>query len=186
MNSSKSVLLALVLSGWAAGASAADATPVDPSTVVVPDLTLAAGFNDADAFDSYFYFHKPGVRYADALADLTECTGYSASLAPMAPVPPFAPIGIDIAPPGHLQIYLNAFVMYGLVGVAILSIVQDNMASGNARGNLRLCMSYKGYQRYGLTRALWKVVNAGPDGVVTARLALIASGPAPTAEALEP
>jgi hypothetical protein len=50
----------------------------------------------------------------------------------------------------------------------------------------RRCLAYKGYHRYGTTRAIYKQIVSGTDAEKLARKAVIASGPPPQAEALGP
>jgi hypothetical protein len=80
--------------------------------------------------------------------------------------------------------YSNAFAMYGLIGMGIAAIFISEAEDGNARATVRKCMTYKHYDRYGLSRTLFKKIEEGTDAQRLGRWALLASGPAPQAEAL--
>jgi hypothetical protein len=73
---------------------------------------------------------------------------------------------------------------YGLVGLAIAALIADSVQEELVNLAARKCMAYKGYHRYGITRAIYKQLDSGTDGEKLARKARIASGPAPQAEAL--
>jgi hypothetical protein len=52
--------------------------------------------------------------------------------------------------------------------------------------NLRRCMQFHGYARYGTSRTIWSKLGQGGDVARESRLAQIASGPTPNSEVLAP
>jgi hypothetical protein len=113
----------------------------------MPKLAFSATPEDQASFDKYYYFHRVGVTYGDAYRDIVECDGYARGLA--------SGIGY-VEPP-----YPYAGTMAGAVGGAIGSAMAM-MIFGSAekrrlrRVNMRQCMHFKGYQRYGLKKDLWE------------------------------
>jgi len=179
------VLLAtcmLPIWSWQAAAEETAAPPV------IPDLSFKPTERDVWRYSDYFYFHKDGVAYEKALADLKECSSYSRAITPMGAPPDFVPLGGAPDPNAKSEFnqraYASSFVMYGLVGVALAAIVLDS--SSTERSNDRRCMGYLGYQRYGLSKAIWSKLTKGSDEENLEVFALIASGPHPTAESLKP
>lgn len=161
--------------------------PVDPATVTVPDLSFIATPRDERSYNEYFLFYKPGATTAAALADIQECRAFSQGLQPMAKLLHFVPVGGEAYEADNRAAYQNAQVMYGLTGVLILGFVMDGLASDNEHGNTRRCMGFKGYQRYGTSRAISKQISKDGDGAMIARLALVASAAqAPPGKVLEP
>jgi len=120
---------------------------------------------------SYFYFHKPGVSYEKAFADLDQCRQYGQASQIALLVPTFVPMG-------------NALVkgpmiptdVYPGPGLLVLYMMQETQED-NERATMRRCMAYKNYGRYGISRAIWKQIDTGTDAEKLARQALIASGP---------
>jgi hypothetical protein len=51
---------------------------------------------------------------------------------------------------------------------------------------MRRCMTFKRYNRYGTTKAIWQQIEAGTVADKLARRALIASGPQPASEVIAP
>ncbi len=152
----------------------------DPASVTIPDLAAFAPTpSDVRRFDDYFYFHKDGVSYARAFADMEQCR-VNATLAQLyAAVPDLIPVG-DI-PTSNPQLSARPYQLGGLFGGFLIAEAEaDYSAATN-----RKCMAYKGYARYGTSRALFKQIDSGTDTEKEARKALIAAGPKPAAEAIE-
>lgn len=189
---------ALVIVGWLAALPAAHsadligagANPVSAAaapTVDLPDLAFTPTKRDVADYDEYFLFNKPGVSQTAARADIEECASYSMALRPMGKLALFVPVGgNEPSWANNREAYKNAFVMYGLVGVAIFAWVSDDLSETNTLYNTRRCLGYKGYLRYGTTRTIWKALHKGEHDQVIARLAAIASGATPPGEVLEP
>lgn len=192
MTAKSRAALAALLASWLATAPVlatepGKSSPVDPETVTVPDLAYIPVPRDERNYDEYFLFHKPGVTSAAALADIQECRAFSQGLQPMAKLTHFVPLGGEAYDADNRIAYQNAQLMYGLTGVLILGFVMDGLASDNEHGNTRRCMGFKGYKRYGTSRAIWKQISKDGDGVMIARLALVASATQPPpGKVLEP
>jgi len=122
----------------------------DPTKVELPDLSGATSAADEGDFDKYFYFHRANTTFEQALTDLRECDGYARGLA--------SPFGYQEAG------YPYAGTMAGAVGGAIGNLMVA-MIFGSAelrkarRSNMRRCMNYKGYDRYGLNKDVWQQFN---------------------------
>ena len=148
----------------------------DPNSVSIPTLEVSSG-------DDYFYFYKAGVSYQRAFSDLDECRMYSLQ-AQLTSVPPkFIPLG---STPVKSDSTAGAAAQFGLVGVLIIAPIIESGEEDAAEASNRRCMMYKGYSRYGTSRASWKQIKAGTEAERLARLALIASGLAPSAGAIGP
>jgi hypothetical protein len=151
------------------------------TSITVPDV---AGFKptpkDVRNFGDYFYFHKSGVSYERAFADLEQCRINAAMAQVTALVPTVMPLGD--APTTAPKLSQNYFLFGGpLMNILIAEAEDENGAATN-----RKCMAYKGYRRYGTSRVLFKQVDSGTTAEKQARRALIASGPVPGGEAMEP
>jgi hypothetical protein len=122
----------------------------DPSTVVMPELAFTASPEIEAVYDKYYYFHRADTSFTTALADLRECDAFARGLT--------TGIGYTATP------YPYAGTMAGAVGGAIANVMVM-MIFGSAekrklrRTNMRRCMHYKGYERYGLKRDLWEKFN---------------------------
>jgi hypothetical protein len=118
----------------------------DPAKLELPDLGRATTADDAADFDKYFYFHRAGTSFEEALADVRECDGYARGLA---------------SPYGYQS---GAGAAYGLAGVGgeLIGNLMVSLIFGSAelrkarRTNMRRCMNYKGYERYGLNKDVWQ------------------------------
>ncbi|MES2044718.1 MAG: hypothetical protein V4475_12650 [Pseudomonadota bacterium] len=122
----------------------------DQASVVMPELTFAATPEIEAVYDKYYYFHRADTNFTTALADLRECDAFARGLT--------TGIGYTATP------YPYAGTMAGAVGGAIANVMVM-MIFGSAakrqlrRTNMRRCMHYKGYERYGLKRDLWEKFN---------------------------
>jgi hypothetical protein len=160
----------------------------DPATVSVPDIAFTPTKSDINHFDEYFYFHKPGVRYERAFADLNQCRTYGMVATVYGPPPVLAPLGGEldgqrIDPLGRKNPLTDKNGEY--VGI-LPAIFITNYMEELARGTERRCMMWKGYARYGVSRTLWQQIETGSAAEKLARMAVLASGPAPTVQAIEP
>lgn len=141
--------------------------------------------DEAD-FDKYYIFNRPETDVKTAFADISECDGYAKGLA--------TSYRYQQAP------YPYSYTMAGAVGGAIGNVmVAAIFGSAEKRRmrriNMRACMGFKGYERFGLPKNLWEKFNfeEGLDGVsqdVRQRLllqqAMVAAGAKPTGKVLEP
>lgn len=158
----------------------------DPASLSLPDMAFKPTPKDVRRYDTYYYFHKPGVSYEHAFADLDQCHGYALSSQLSVLTPTIIPLGAAALQDDSSRraAYSNAFVMYGLIGMGLAAIFISEAEDDNARATVRKCMTYKHYVRYGLSRALFKKIEEGADAQRLGRWALIAAGPAPQAQVL--
>lgn len=140
------------------------------------------------SFDKYFYFHRENTSFAEAYADIRECDALASGSSIY--------LGADSgAMAGAMAQY---GVLPGAIGGAIGGLVADAIFGSAARReqrrvNLRNCMGFKGYKRYGLNRDLWTAFNF-EEGLgrkrepvrlrALALQALVASGPKPQTKEL--
>lgn len=126
------------------------AKELDPAGVEMPVLAFEPNGTEAQDFDKYYYFRRDDTDFATAYADIRECDGYASGLT--------SGIGYQQVP------YPYAGTMAGAVGGAIGNVLAVAIF-GSAekrkarRINMRTCMFYKGYQRYGLPKDLWTEFN---------------------------
>lgn len=151
-----SLAVAAALTGAAQSARAAEpATPSplpasDPAKVELADLSQATTAEDEADFDKYFYFHRADTSFAQALADIRECDGYARGLA--------SPYGYQDA--GYPYAGTMAGALGGAIGNAIVAMVFGSAELRKARRtNMRRCMNYKGYDRFGLNKQVWQTFN---------------------------
>lgn len=137
----------------------------DAAGVAMPVLAYTLGADDAQDFDKYFYFHRPQTDFATAHADITECDGYAQGLS--------SGMGYQQVP------YPYAGTLGGVIGGAIGNALANAIfGSGEKRRvrrlNMRQCMHFKGYDRYGLPKSVWETFNfeEGHGSVEPARRAL--------------
>ncbi|WP_404333419.1 hypothetical protein AB2M62_10140 [Sphingomonas sp. MMS12-HWE2-04] len=129
---------------------AAELGEAEMAAVKMPVLAYTPDGSEAGDFDKYFYFYRADTDFATAYADVRECDGYARGLS--------SGIGYTQAP------YPYAGTMAGAVGGAIgNAMVAAIFGSGEKRrlrrANMRTCMHFKGYDRYGLPKKLWTAFN---------------------------
>lgn len=166
--------------------------PVDPAlhaaaTAALPDLAVAPRPGDADNYDKYYYFHRDGTDVAEAWADISECDALASGISYRANGGPLST--------GY---YASQYGIGGVVGGVVGSIAAD-MIYGSAkrrairRVNMRNCMGFKGYDRYGLSKDVWERFNFEEGNgrkedrernLALMQQAIVASGPKPQAGAL--
>lgn len=129
---------------------AAEANDADAAALKLPMLAFTATPEDEENFEKYYYFHRAGTDFATAYADIRECDGYARGLA--------SGITYQQTP------YPYAGTMAGAVGGAVGNVLAAAIF-GSAekrrvrRVNMRSCMHFKGYSRYGLSKSLWEPFN---------------------------
>lgn len=165
-------------------AKIAAAAKVDPATIEMPVLAFEASPADVENYWKYFYFHKANVSFDTALEDLIECDQLAS--------------GISYRTAYQPTPYPYMGTVGGIVGGAIGNVMADAIFGSAERRNqrrinLRKCMGFKGYARHGLTKKLWDDFHfeegnnklTGEERVpYLIKQAKVASGPAPTTEAL--
>lgn len=154
----------------------------------MPNLDFSTTAPVEHDFDKYFYFHRDNTSFEEAYADIRECDALAS--------------GSSIYMGADAGSQAAAMTQYGLlpgaVGGAIASVAMDAIFGSAARReqrrtNIRNCMGFKQYQRYGLTRDLWTPFNF-EEGLgrkkepvrlqAIAIQALVASGPKPHSKEL--
>lgn len=161
--------------------------PIEVASIAVPSLDFVETPEVRKNYNRIFYFHRSGTTFVDALSDIVECDAYGRAL-------PFKP------DPTRYIVLSNSPIVAG-IGTPIANLLSpvgerwaDKMFGApwrrkTRRNNLRVCMGYKGYQRYGLTQAIWASfnfdeANKPPPEDQRRRMliqqAKIASGPAPS------
>lgn len=157
------------------------------AAVAMPDTAFAATPDDIKTYDKYFYFHRDGTDFDAAFNDLSECDALASGLSYYARQDPLM-----------ANYYVTQYGLAGALGAVIASPIDDAILGSTERRkirrlNMRNCMGYKGYDRYGLERERWQAFhfeegfNRVDDDKRTAYLmkqARVASGPKPTAEVL--
>lgn len=197
MKSLKCVALALLVAMPAAGQAQAIKsepemkifTAAEIEAVEMPNLAYKPDPLIAADFDKYFYFHRDGTDFSQAYADITECDSLAS--------------GINFYMGANDAIMQNAMIQYGAAGAVggVLGSLMADAIFGSAerrrikRVNLRNCMYFKGYDRYGLEKDLWQAFhfeeglsreNAKDREAALMKQARVASGPKPQTEVLVP
>ena len=157
-------------------------TAEEIEAIAIPATSFDYEKANAADFDKYYYFHREDTSFDQAFADITECDDLSSGLASYK---------------GEMENTFYNQQMYG--ALSPFAVMLSDAIHGSAarremrRVNMRNCMGYKGYQRYGIEKDLWKEFNFEEGGgrededVRNAALlaqARVASGPTPTTEVL--
>ena len=124
---------------------------IDVAAIQVPSLDGKAEPGEGDDYDKYYYFHRNETGFKEALADLRDCDGLARGLS--RPYSNYTPVP-----------YPYQGTMAGAIGGAIgnmlaVAIFGSAQVRALRRVNMRRCMSFKGYQRYGLAKDIWKEFN---------------------------
>lgn len=151
----------------------------DPASVTTPNLAFAATPQDEADFDKYFIFHRSDTNFEAALADLRDCDGFARGLSS----------GYQYQAAPYPYAYSMAGVAGGVIANAMVAAIFGSAEKRRLRRvNMRRCMGYKGYARYGLNKDLWQEFNfeEGFSGeeetkrqAMLAQQAKVASGPKP-------
>ena len=164
-------------------------TAEEIEAVAMPELAYTPDPLIEKDFDKYFFFHREGTDFSQAYADIIECDSLAS--------------GINFYMGANDAVLQNAVMQYGAAGAiggAIGSLMADAIFGSAERRrikriNLRNCMYYKGYDRYGLKKDLWQEFhfeeglsreNAKDREAALLKQARVASGPKPQYEVLEP
>ncbi len=165
-------------------------TEAEIEAVEMPDLAYEPDPKIEADFNKYFFFHREDTSFDQAFADISECDALAQG------VDVFMNIGNPTVP--------ETFADFGPVGGA-LSILSGRLMGDAIFGSserrrvrrldLRNCMFYKGYDRYGLEKSLWQAFhfeegfrreNVRNRLVALMKQARVASGPKPPLEVLAP
>lgn len=165
-------------------------TAAEIEAVEMPNLAYTPNPVIAADFDKYFFFHREGTDFSQAYADITECDSLAS--------------GINFYMGASDAAIASAMSQYGAlaggIGGAIGGLMADAIFGSAERRrikriNLRNCMYFKGYDRYGLEKDLWQAFhfeeglsreNAKDREAALLKQARVASGPKPQFEVLEP
>jgi hypothetical protein len=125
-------------------------TAAEVEKIAIPNLSFTETSADVENYDKYFYFLREKTSFDEAYADIVECDGYSRNLTARAPSQPVP--------------YPYAGTLSGALGGAIGSIIVDKISGSSARRaerrtNMRTCMFFKEYGRFGLPKDVWKAFN---------------------------
>lgn len=125
-------------------------TDAERAAVVMPALAYREGPEDAKTFDKYYYFHRADTDFATAYADIVECDGYARGLQS----------GIGYMQTPYPYAGTMAGALGGAIGNALAAAIFGSAEKRRLRRiNMRTCMHYKGYSRYGLPKSTWEPFN---------------------------
>lgn len=149
----------------------------DPSSVTLPDISTARVREASNDGWKYFYFHKQGVSFAAAYADLKECYRFL----PVAGASPLLPMFVPwTEEPGFKE--LTPTSPYGLVGDLIGGMVLGPLERRARQSRMRRCLEPRGYVRFALPKDSWERLIDNYSERSVALQAKAASGPRPDAE----
>lgn len=163
-------------------------TSEEIAKIPMPDTRFDMRSVRVGDFEKYYYFHRDGTSFEEAFADISECDELSSG---------FASYRGNVEPyPGY---YSYQYGIGGVVGGLFGSMLADAIHGSAARRemrriNMRNCMGYKGYQRYGISKEMWNNFNFEEGSgrkdedvrdAALLRQARVASGPKPTTKVLE-
>lgn len=161
-------------------------TPEEASAITMPKLDGPVTPMDAENFDKYYYFHRDDADLATAFNDISECDGYARGVA----------TGYRYQQASYPYTYTMAGVAGAAIGNLMVAAIFGSAEKRRMRRvNMRACMGFKGYQRYGLPKELWEKFNfeEGLDGVsddvrrkLLLQQALVASSGIPSGKVIEP
>jgi hypothetical protein len=155
-----------------------------PSRDSIPSGESVVGYHpgpgDDGHFWRYFFFWKGGIAPEAARADFRECADYARDPVLWARIPDRLPLDGGVRGPNGTE------GSFGPSGAVIFALVEGGLVRRIALANMRRCMGFKGYRRYGLSASLWRPLNEGSPEQVIERLAAIAGGPEPRQPAIAP
>lgn len=123
---------------------------IDVEAIKLPSLSFVASSDDTANYDKYYYFHRVGTSFKAALADLRDCDDLARGLT--------SSIGYTDAPYPYSN--TAAGVAGGAIANAMVALILGSAKIRAARRvNMRRCMYFKGYQRYGLPKEIWTQFN---------------------------
>ncbi len=153
--------------------------------IAMPDTKFAETPADIETYEKYFFFHRDNTSFDEAYADIKECDALASGIRYYA---------------GSSSAYSGQYGIGGAIGGALGNVLADAIFGSAKRRqirriNVRNCMGYKEYQRYGLEKERWQTFNFeegnGREKDETREPALlkqakVASGPKPQYKVLEP
>ena len=156
----------------------------DPATVAMPKLDfVSTPLIEAD-FDKYYFFNRANTTFEEALADLRDCDGFARGLSS----------GYKYQEAPYPYTYTMAGAAGGVIANVMIAAIFGSAEKRRLRRvNMRRCMGYRGYARFGLEKDLWQEFNfeegfsaEGEDKrqAMLAQQAKVASGPRPAGKEL--
>lgn len=146
--------LALVASAAGAQAAGPAVDPMtvvpDPATVPMPKLDfVSTPLIEAD-FDKYYVFNRAGTTFEEALADLRDCDGFARGLSS----------GYKYQEAPYPYTYTAVGAAGGVIANVMIAAIFGSAEKRRLRRvNMRRCMGYRGYARFGLEKDLWQEFN---------------------------
>lgn len=160
----------------------------DASSIPMPNLSFEETDSDVGDYDKYFYFQRPDTSFAEAFDDISECDALASGLS-------FYADNNEPYPGYYVSQYGIGGVIGGVLGDVLADAIYGSAERRRARRiNMRNCMGFKGYNRFGLAKDLWEEFHFeegnGRKPEEERRYALlqqarVASGPRPQARELE-
>lgn len=139
-----------VLADSASPFDAVKTTNADAALVRMPELSFTPSGDEAGDFDKYYFFHRPDTDFATAYADIAECDGNARDLQ--------SNIAYQDAPYPYTGTVAGA--AGGLLGNLLAQAIAGSAEKRRLRRvNMRTCMNFKGYDRYGLSKSVWSEFN---------------------------
>lgn len=164
-------------------------TAEERAELVTPELAFEADRNHEKNFDKYFFFHRSDTSLEEAFADISECDALSSGLSTYRS-------GSEPYPGYYAGQYGIGGVLGAAIGQALANAIFGSAQKREARRiNMRNCMGFKGYDRYGLPKDMWREFHFeeghGREEEAARRQALmtqalVASGRKPQQEVLQP
>ncbi|WP_186728724.1 hypothetical protein [Sphingomonas panacisoli] len=129
---------------------ASTVTNADAASVKMPKLDYKSDGTEAGDFDKYYTFRRADTDFATAYADIAECDGYARGLQS----------GVTYQQVPYPYAATLAGAVGGAIGNAMAVAIFGSAEKRRARRvNMRTCMNFKGYARYGLPKSLWDDFN---------------------------
>jgi hypothetical protein len=123
---------------------------VDVDAIQLPSLTFTSDEKFEKDFDKYYYFHRLDTDFKAAYSDLRACDDLSRGLA--------SPFG-NMDAPYPYNATLAGAAGGAIANVMVAAIFGSAQVRATRRINMRRCMHYKGYDRYGLPKEIWQDFN---------------------------
>lgn len=125
-------------------------TAAEVAATEMPKLDAVPTAADAVDYDKYYYFRKSGIDVAAAYADIVECDGYASGLTS----------GLAYQDAAYPYAGTLAGAAGAGLGNAFAAAVFGSAEKRRLRRlNMRTCMAYKGYDRFGMSKAQWTAFN---------------------------
>jgi hypothetical protein len=116
----------------------------------MPALAFTPTVEDPGNYDKYYYFHRKDTDFATAYADVSECDGYARGIAST-----FRYTDAPYPYAGTLAGAAGGVIANAMIAAIFVPAEKRRMR----RVNMRQCMGFKGYDRYGLSKDKWEPFN---------------------------